>query len=256
MEQSSPGDQPFVWPSTLALENSAPLRWLGRGFADILGAPLASLFYGLILSGMGFALTRFFGGATGLALTTGFLIAGPFLAVGLYDISRRLEQSQHVALRPTLTAWRINAPGIGFYALILMLSLAIWIRISVVMVAMFIPDQVNSIGELASVLIVNPQMWAVSAIYVAVGAVLAGFAYATSVVALPMLLDRHSMDPISAMIVSVNLLRKNPLPLLLWAAIIVGLTAVGFFLWFIGLAITVPLIGHATWHAYRDSIGD
>ena len=95
-----------------------------------------------------------------------------------------------------------------------------------------------------------------SAIYVAVGAVLAGFAYATSVVALPMLLDRHGMDPISAMIVSVNLLRKNPLPLLLWAAIIVGLTAVGFFLWFVGLAIAVPLIGHATWHAYRDSIGD
>jgi len=256
MKDDSATDQTFVWPTVRPLEMIAPLRWLSRGFADIIRAPLASLFYGVVLSGMGFALTRYFGGATGLAMTTGFLIAGPFLAVGLYDISRRLERAEPADLLRTLTAWRSNAPGIGFYALILMLSLAIWMRVSVVLVAMFIPDGVDSIGELAVVLLNNPDMWAVAGVYIGVGGLLAGFAFATSVVALPMLLDRETMDPISAMIVSFRLIKKNPLPMLLWAVVIVGLTLVGFVLWFAGLIVIVPLIGHATWHAYRDSVTD
>ena len=256
MEEQPGNDAPFVWPTVRTLSPIAPIQWLSRGFADMLGAPFASLFYGVILGLMGFVLTHYFGGAVGVALTTGFLLAGPFLAVGLYDISRRLEQSDAVVLAPTLTAWRANAPGIGFYALILMLSLAIWLRVSVVLVALFIPDDVNSVSDLARVLINDSEMWTLTAVYLGFGALLAAFAFSTSVVALPMLLDRVTMDPISAMIISFKLIKQNPLPMLIWAILIVALTAVGFFLWFAGLVVTVPLIGHATWHAYRGSVDD
>jgi uncharacterized membrane protein len=87
-----------------------------------------------------------------------------------------------------------------------------------------------------------------------VGAGLAMFTFATSAVALPMLLDRKEMDAISAMIVSFNTIRANTLPMLVWAAIIAALTAAGFVAWFIGLVVVLPIIGHGTWHAYQQCV--
>lgn len=242
------------WPRTRRVPLTAPLHWLGRGFADLLAAPRASLFYGVLLALMGLLLTRYYGGAVGLALTTGFLLIGPFLAIGLYDVSRQLEHGTPARLRPTLTAWQANLPAIGFYALILMLSLAVWMRVSVVLVALFIPAGVESLLELLAALLERPDAWMFALAYASVGAVLAAFSFASSAVALPLLLDRASMDAISAMIVSFSAIRANPRPMLLWAALIVVLCAAGFATWFVGLAFTVPLIGHATWHAYRDCV--
>ena len=242
------------WPRTRPVPITAPLHWLGRGFADLLAAPIASLFYGVLLALMGFLLTRYYGGAVGLALTTGFLLIGPFLAIGLYDISRQLEHGAHARLRPSLTAWQANGPAIGFYALILMLSLAVWLRVSVVLVALFIPAGVESLMELLSALLERPDAWMFALAYSSVGAVLAAFSFASSAVALPLLLDRTSTDAISAMIVSFSVIRANPGPMLLWAMLIGALSVAGFVTWFVGLAFTVPLIGHATWHAYRDCV--
>ena len=244
----------FHWPHTRELGLSAPLRWVDRGFHDMLAAPLASLFYGCVLALMGYLLTHFYGGAVGLALTTGFLLIGPFLAVGLYDISRQLEHGHRARLAPTLTAWRDNLPAIGFYALILMLSLAVWMRVSVVLIALFIPDGVESAHDLMAALLRTPDAWVFAFVYATVGAVLAAFSFASSAVALPLLRDHAGADAISAMIVSFQVIRSNPRPLLLWATIIVATTAAGFITWFAGLVVTVPLIGHATWHAYRETL--
>ncbi|MCC6706401.1 MAG: DUF2189 domain-containing protein [Gammaproteobacteria bacterium] len=244
----------FHWPRLRELGLSAPLHWLDRGFHDMLAAPVASLFYGAMLATMGYLLTHFYGGAVGLALTTGFLLIGPFLAVGLYDISRQVEFGQGVRLAPTLTAWRDNLPAIGFYALILMLSLAVWMRVSVVLIALFIPTGVESLHDLMAALLRTPDAWVFAFIYVTVGAVLAAFSFASSAVALPLLRDHPGADAISAMIVSFQVIRRNPKPLLLWAAVIVAATAAGFITWFVGLVVTVPLIGHATWHAYREAL--
>jgi uncharacterized membrane protein len=85
----------------------------------------------------------------------------------------------------------------------------------------------------------------------------AGFAllvFATTAVSIPMLLDREKMDALTAMIVSVNALRKNFRPMLFWALIIVALTAAGFLSWFAGLSVAVPVIGHGAWHAYREVV--
>lgn len=244
----------FVWPTVLTLPPTAPLIWLSRGFNDMLREPVPSLFYGVVLAAMGWLFTRYLGGAIGLALSTGFLLIGPFLAVGLYDISRRIETGEPVELRPTLTAWRANAPAIGFFALILMLSLAVWMRVSVVLVAFFLPEGVETLQGLLLALRTSPDMWTFILIYMVVGGFLAVFSFATAAVSLPMLLDRKRMDAITAMIVSVNLIRTNPAALGLWAVLIVALVAAGFATWYLGLVVTIPMIGHATWHAYRASL--
>ncbi len=247
-------DQTFVWPQVRTVRYDAPLRWFARGFADLAAAPLVSVFYGVILAAMGYLLTHYYAGAVGLAFTTGFLLVGPFLAIGLYDLSRRRERGQPLRLSPTLMAWRANSPAIGFFALILMLSLAIWMRVSVVVVALFFPDGAPGFDEFIAHLGSSGEAWAFVAIYCTVGAALALCTFATSAVALPLLLDHERMDAISAMISSFNVLRQNRGPMLLWGALVVILTAIGFATWFVGLALVLPMIGHGTWHAYRDTL--
>ena len=243
-----------ILPAIKTVPTSAPLTWLGRGFDDLLAMPVGSLFYGAILATMGYLLTNFYGGAIGIAFTTGFLIIGPFVAIGLYELSRRRAAGESTRLQLTLTAWRANLSAISFYAVILMLSLAVWMRVSVVVIALFFPDGVESLNELFTALQRSSDAWIFAIVYLCMGAVLASITFATSAVALPMLLDRDEMDAISAMIVSFNVIRQNLPAMALWAALIVALTAAGFLSWFIGLAIVLPIIGHATWYAYRDCV--
>jgi uncharacterized membrane protein len=245
----------FVWPQTVAVGMDAPLRWLKSGWADFCAAIEASLAYGVAFTVMGWVLLGLTKGAAyELAFTTGFLILGPFLSLGLYDISRRVERKERVRLAPTLTAWRHNAPAVGFYALILALLMAVWLRVSVVVVALFFPKGMPSLGDLIGNVVTAPEGLLFLVAYVMAGAGFALLVFATSVVSIPMLLDRDKMDALSAMIVSFNALRKNLGPMLLWALIIVVLTALGFLSWFAGLSVAVPVIGHATWHAYREVV--
>lgn len=248
------GSAEAVLPEVRRAPLEAPLRWLGLGFSDMLRAPHHSLFYGAVLALMGYLLVNYYGGAVGLALTTGFLLMGPFFAVGIYDISRRLEYGVKPDFLQSTIAWRANLPAIGFYALILMLSLAVWMRISVILVALLVPAGIESGFELLELLIASPGAWLFLALYLGIGAALAAFSFATSAVALPMLLERYEMDAISAMITSFQAIRRNPRTMALWAVMITTLTAAGFLSWYLGLVIVVPLIGHATWHAYREVV--
>ena len=245
----------FVWPQVNKVGMDAPMRWLKRGWADFCRAIEASIFYGLAFTVMGWVLITYATDAAWeLALVTGFLILGPFLALGLYDISRRLELKEKVRLGPTLAAWRRNAPAVGFYALILSLIMSAWIRVALVVIALFFPRGTPTLKEIVTSVVTSPEGFIFFVAYSAAGAGFALLVFATSVVSIPMLLDREKMDALSAMIVSFNAVKKNFLPLLLWAGIIVVLVTLGFVSWFAGLSVAVPVIGHATWHAYRDLV--
>jgi len=236
----------FIWPEVRRVAPGALRRWLAAAWSDLTAAPAASLFYGAVLATMGFLLTRYFGGAVGIALTTGFLLVGPFVAIGLYDLSRRREKGERPRLAPTLAAWKANFPAIAFYAIALTLLLAVWIRVSVVVVALFFPS-----GRIDWS---SAEVWVFAAAYLAAGSALALFVFATSSLSLPLLLDRGDMDAISAAIVSFTALQRNFVPMLGWAAFIVALAAAGFATFFVGLVVGLPLIGHMTWHAYREAV--
>ncbi|MEN9705538.1 MAG: hypothetical protein RLZZ393_1417 [Pseudomonadota bacterium] len=236
----------FVWPTINRVGADAPWRWLAAGWDDLRAAPGVGLFYGAVLAAMGQVLLGVVGGAVGVALTTGFLLVGPFLAIGLYDVSRRREAGERPRLGPTLFAWQANLPAISFYAVALALLLAAWIRISVVVIAVCFPE-----GQIDWL---TPRSWVFAGAYLSVGAGLALFVFATTSLSLPLLLDRRDMDTISAAITSFNALRQNLRPMIHFGLTIVMLTSVGFMTWRLGLVIAMPLIGHMTWHAYREVI--
>lgn len=243
---------PFPRPREVGA--GAPLRWLARGFADLRACPIPSLFYGFCFAAMGLLVTFVFEHAYEytMAVTSGFLLLGPFLAMGLYEISRRREQGESVVLAPTLTVWKRNAGNIGIFAVVLGVVFLVWARASLIIFALFYTAEVpNLTGFLSQVLALENVEFLI--VYFAVGLVFATIAFAVSVVSIPLMLDRNQ-DAISSMLGSVGVLLRNPAAMALWAMVIVSLTVIGFLSFHLGLVVLMPLLGHATWHAYRDLV--
>lgn len=244
------------FPAVRQIGLGAPLRWLAAGWHDLVRAPAASLFYGTAFSLMGWLIYLVFRHAHEYvsALAAGFLLVGPFLCTGLYDISRRLAAGESVRLASTLSAWRANLGAFSLFALILTVVMLVWARASLVTFALFfssgMPSLTDFLGQVTRI-----EHWDFVLTYFAVGAVFATLVFALSVVSVPLMLARGT-DTIVAAITSVRALAANPLPLALWAALIVLLIAAGFATLFLGLMVTVPVVGHATWHAYREIVGD
>ncbi|HET9024325.1 MAG TPA: DUF2189 domain-containing protein [Burkholderiaceae bacterium] len=253
-QSGTPGRSPF--PPIRSVTLGAPFDWLALGWQDLRGAPAASLFYGAAFASMGWLIHLVFQHMVELtsALTAGFLLLGPFLATGLYDISRRRQRGETVVLRDTLTAWRANLGSFSLFGLGLTVIMLVWARASLITFALFfssgMPTLKNFFGQVVSTDHVDFLVT-----YFAVGSVFASIAFAVSVVSVPMMLDRGT-DTVVAALTSVRALFENPGPLLLWAALIVLIVALGFATLFLGLVIAVPLIGHATWHAYQALVGD
>lgn len=231
-----------------------PFMWLSRAVGDMRSCPLPSLFYGACFSAMGLALTLVFRNAYAYtsALISGFLLIGPVLAMGLYEISRRREMGASCALAPTLTVWRRNIGNIGIFAVVLGIIFLVWARASLVAFALFYTHQMPTLtGFLTQVVALDNLEFLV--VYFGVGLIFATLVFALSVVSIPLMLDRNQ-DAITAMIVSAGVLFRNPATMLVWALIIVVMTTLGFATFYLGLIVLTPLIGHATWHAYRDII--
>ena len=252
--EDAPPPSPF--PPLRTVGPGAPLRWLASGWRDLRSAPSASLFYGVAFALMGWLVYFVFRHAHEYtsALTAGFLLVGPFLCTGLYDISRQLAAGQAVSLRATMTAWRANLGAFSMFALVLTVVMLVWARASLVTFALFfstgMPSLSGFLGRVASA-----EHWDFVLAYFAIGGLFATIVFALSVVSVPLMLDRGT-DTVVAAITSVRALLANPLPLFFWAALIVVLATFGFATLFFGLIVTIPVVGHATWHAYRDLVGE
>ncbi|MCP5429213.1 MAG: DUF2189 domain-containing protein [Chromatiaceae bacterium] len=223
------------------------MRWLRLGWQDLNRARGQSLVYGTSLAVFAFVVTALaWVGGNVVALFTlgvGFVMSGPVLAFGLYSISRQLEQGREPRLGMCLMESRNHLRNELLFALVILVVLLIWAR-AASMVHVFFP-----VGEDLSIL----EWLEFLAVGSAVGAVFATIVFASSVVALPMMLDRGT-DAITSALTSINAVLRNKGVMVLWASMIVGLVVIGFATAYIGLALVLPLIGHASWHAYRETV--
>jgi uncharacterized membrane protein len=242
------------FPVVRKIKPSNIIHWLRHGVTDLRQAKFASLFYGIVFASAGILMHTVLFEASWLlsALTTGFLLIGPFLAMGLYDLSRRMELGEKPELLPSLTFWRSNIMNVGIFAGVLVVLLLIWARASLVIFALFFQGGLPTFLEIVQAVITFKQP-TFAMVYFAVGGFFASLVYAVSVVAIPLMADRET-DAVTAAIASLLAVTRNFFPMFLWALTIVALVAVGFATHFIGLIITMPIIGHASWHAYRDLI--
>jgi uncharacterized membrane protein len=245
-DEVDPEIEPLLYPcNKLGLD--APFRWLRLGWQDLKRAPRQSLTYGLGLVLFGYLITWLaWGEGHTVALFTlamAFILSGPVLAFGLYSISRQLEQGRAPRLGICWRESRNHLRNEMLFALVMLVVLLVWAR-AASMVHVFFP-----VGEELGVL-----GWIeFLAVGSAVGSIFAVIVFSSSVVALPMMLDRNT-DAITSALTSVAAVFQNKGVMALWAALIGCLVLIGFATAYIGLVVVLPLIGHATWHAYRETV--
>jgi uncharacterized membrane protein len=241
-------------PAVNEVGAAAPFHWLAAGARDFRAHPLASLFYGACFAIMGWLIAVTFRHAYEYvsALVTGFFLVGPFLAIGLYDLSRRRERGEAPRLAPTLAAWRTNPGAIGVFALVLTVILLVWARASLIAFALFYTQGMPTAAKFLEQIVSLDNLEFLFA-YAIVGGFFAVLTFAVSVVSVPMMLDRRT-DGVVAVLASLKAFAANVPAMLVWGVVIVALVGAGFALAFAGLLVVVPLIGHASWHAYRGLI--
>jgi uncharacterized membrane protein len=238
-------------------------KWLLLGWADIQKNPAASLAYGAILALTGIVFSMLFSWNAALvtAAATGFLLFGPFLAVGLYDLSRRIEHNEPPTFRHSMGAISHNMLGLGIYALALAVLFISWVMSTLLFMGVLFPSSsltVTASGSLGifsglTALTTINQGWLFILGFFAIGLLFATAAFMTGVVTVPMLLHRK-VDLITAGATSFLAVLRNPLVMAVWAGIIALVIGFGLLTYYIGLIIAMPLIAHASWHAYRDLV--
>lgn len=246
------GREPPTLPEIRQVPANAPLHWLKRGWKDFVNTRFQGAFYGFVFVLMGYAIAWIY--ATKWQLTMGllggFFLMGPFLCAGIYDLSRQYEIDGKASLVSSLSCWARNPGSVAFFAIILTFAMIVWARVSLILFALSsntsFPTLQGALQQIFS--FSNPQFLL---LWTGVGFVFASIVFAIGVIATPMMLDRSS-DTLAAVFSSVRSVHANPKALYLWALLVVVTIGLSLVAGFIPLLVTAPVIGHATWHAYRD----
>ncbi len=243
-------------PPPIALRTLAwgdPLRWLAAGWRDFRRAPAIGLFYGAAFVAMGWALATVYRHAPAyvMALAAGFLLMGPFLCLGLYQVSRALERGEQPDFGASLLAFKARLGPLAIFGFVLLILEMLWGRATLVLFAVSFDGMPDLKGSLLA--LVDPENLGFTVAWLGVGAVFAGLIFAISVVSMPLLLDRP-VDAITAGLTSLRLVLTQTGVMLLWGALISVLVVAAMLPWFAGLLVVGPVIGHASWHAYRAAV--
>jgi len=230
-----------------------PLHWLRLGLRDFLRCPGIGLFYGACFVVMGWALLKVYESAPAyvLALSAGFLLVGPFLCLGLYRVSQSLERGDKPDLGDSLLAWETRTGTLAIFAFVLLVLEMLWGRASLVIFAVSFDGMPDFKGSVLALF--DPENLGFIVAYLGVGGVFAGLIFSISVIAMPLILDRP-VDAISAGLTSLRLVLGQPGVMLVWGALITLLVVIAMLPWFAGLLVVGPVLGHASWHAYRSAV--
>ncbi len=234
----------------------SPFNWVKQGWADMRRCLSQSLFYGLCFLAGGYLLLWVLRDSPEYysAIVMGFFIVAPFLAMGLYDISRQLEAGEKPSLSRSMVVWRENTGQVAIFALILLVIYLVWARASMVAFALFYSGGLPTMQDFLSHLLKTDNFIFTFAFF-CIGGFFAALAFVLSVVSIPMMMDKGT-DTVTATLVSAFAVSSNVGPMIVWSGLIglFALVNVGTLLF--GVIIIGPLLGHATWHAYRDLIRD
>lgn len=242
----NPDEMPFVAPCN-QLDMDAPIRWLKLGWQDVKRAPKLSLSYGFALMLIGYLiswLAHSFGNLyTVLGLMSGFILVGPFVAIGLYSISCQLQEGKKPVLGYCLREGGKHVSNIVLYGFILMVVFLIWAR-AASMLHVFYPVDIDA-------------SWDSFILYLSIGSLVglmfSAIVFCASAFSLPMIMDRK-VDMITAVVTSINAVLRNKKVMFLWALLIALSVLVSFATAGLGFIILLPMIGHAVWHAYQETI--
>lgn len=252
--------QPGVLPyqdrvNTVTIDDT--FQWLAAGWRDFKAAGWVSIGYGLIFVVAGILLTvgLFIAGLEYLIplMISGFLLVGPALTVGFHAISRDLERGDQPNLRRALGSWRANSAPLLGAGLALVLFMIVWARLAVMIFALSFPYTSLDPQSMLNAVLFSVEGYIFLTVGTAVGGVLAVLVFMGSVASLPIMLDEGA-GFLEAVVISVVAVALNFRAMLFWAMIIVVITGAGLIAGYIGLVLTLPLIGHASWHAYRGLI--
>ncbi len=235
----------------LALPDLA--RALAAGWRDFLALPQYGLFFGgvYVLTGLVIGYIALIGGELAwlIPAIAGFPLVAPFVAVGLYEASRRREADEPLGWGGVLGALKGHDDDqILSMGVIVFVAFSFWMIVAHAIFAIFMAE--SGMGGESIAALLTPAGLAMLAVGSAVGAMMAFAFYAMTVISLPMLVDRK-VDFLTAIIASFKVVRSNLFIMLAWAAIIAALLFVAMLPAFIGLLVVLPVLGHATWHLYR-----
>jgi uncharacterized membrane protein len=237
------------------LPATTAFAWLRAGWQDLMTQPAASLGYGfvvyLISIAIVFGLVRFGLDYILFPALAGFMVIGPVLAIGLYEKSRQLAAGRPIGLAPMMFVKPESGGQILFTGVLLCLLMLLWMRAAVIIYALFFGLRpFPGLEHIVPMLLTTPVGWSMLVVGGAVGGLFAAFTFAISVCAIPTLLSER-VDALTAMGTSMALVWNNLPVMLTWGAIVLALFAFSVATGLIGLIVAFPVLGHATWHAYR-----
>jgi uncharacterized membrane protein len=232
---------------------------LRLGWEDFKAIPTHAVVLCVIYPILGLVLFRLVLGHSVLPLlfplAAGFTLIGPFAALGLYELSRRRERGEEAA------AWHamevLRAPSFGAIlelGILLFVLFGVWIATAdAIYIATFGNAPAATIPDFARRVLTTPEGWSLIIVGCGVGFLFAVVALCVSVVSFPLMLDRHA-SAIEACRTSLRVVMENPFAMAVWGLIVAALLAVGSLPFFVGLAVVLPVLGHATWHLYRKVV--
>ena len=233
----------------------AVARWIGAGWRDFRTAPGVGLGIGLFCVLVGWAIIAAMWSVESavliLPLFTGFMLAAPLLAVPLYEASRRQARGERPGAGAFLAGFARNRWGIGLMAALLMMFFYAWLRVATMIWFLFFGLDLPPLDAFLATALADYAFVVTS---FGIGALLAALVFALCAVSLPMLVDRP-VDAMTAAMTSLRACLNNPFTMAIWAVLIAVLTLIGIGAGLLGLVLVVPVIGHATWHAYADVVG-
>jgi uncharacterized membrane protein len=232
-----------------------PFVWLRDGWLDMRRHWGISLGYGALIVGLGWTLLIFCGTHPYFvaAAISGFLLVGPLMSAGFCEMSRRYSLGEPANFDDSLNGFGRNAPALLEFGVILAICAAVWFGLSALLLGTVFHIAAPDVSETLYRGFLDATNRSQVLAYIVIGGVLATAVFSVSVVAIPLMIDRHATAG-QAMRASVNVVFRNIPAMIVWSALILILTIIGYAPLLAGLLLIAPLLGHATWHAYKSTI--